>query len=125
MPIIHPQWVLIRYVNSSLIRLGNVTITLRRGTMFDQSYQQLYGQKQAISLSESYPCPRCKEGGLELFGETETFSCSSCSRKFVAINAGRTLYPAEHLKIKIAPIFWWDGSHWHWAGLQPHHLRTC
>lgn len=84
--------------------------------MFDQSYQQLYTQKQVISLNESYPCPRCKGGNLEPFGETETFNCSACSRKFVAINSGRILYPAGRLKIKIAPIFWWDGSHWHLAG---------
>jgi len=84
--------------------------------MSDQSYQQLYMQKQIISLSESYPCPRCKSGKLEPFGETETFSCRGCSRKFVAINAGHILYPAGRLKIKIAPIFWWDGLRWHLAG---------
>jgi hypothetical protein len=84
--------------------------------MFDQSYQQLYVEKQVISLSESYPCPRCKTGHLAPFGETETFSCNQCSRQFVALNAGRILYPAGRLKIKIAPIFWWDGLHWHFAG---------
>lgn len=84
--------------------------------MFDQSYQQLYVQKQIISLSESYPCPRCKGGNMEPFGETETFMCSSCNRHFVAINAGRILYPSSRLKIKIAPVFWWDGLRWHLAG---------
>jgi hypothetical protein len=84
--------------------------------MFDQSYQQLYVQKQVISLSESYPCPRCKGGHLEPFGDTETFSCKGCSRQYVALNAGRYLYPAGRLKIKIAPIFWWDGMRWHLAG---------
>jgi len=84
--------------------------------MFDQSYQQLYVQKQVILLNQNYPCPRCKHGQLEPFGETETFSCSACSRQFVALNSGRILYPAGRLKIKIAPIFWWDGMHWHLAG---------
>ena|SRR5579872_122244 len=77
---------------------------------------QLYIEKQVISLSESYPCPRCKSGQIEPFGETETFNCNQCTRKFVALNAGRILYPAKRLKIKIAPIFWWDGLHWHLAG---------
>ena len=84
--------------------------------MFDQGYQQLYVQKQIISLSEVYPCPRCKHGCLELYGDTETFACSTCNRKFVAINSSRILYPASRLKLKIAPVFWWDGLHWHLAG---------
>jgi hypothetical protein len=84
--------------------------------MFDQSYQQLYLQKQIITLEVTYPCPRCKRGNIEAFGETETFICSVCSRNFVAINAGRTLFPAHRLKTKIAPVFWWDGLHWHLAG---------
>ena len=84
--------------------------------MFDQSYQQLYVQKQVISLEHSYPCPRCKSGLLKPFGETETFSCEHCERKFVALNAGRILHPARRLRIKIAPVFWWDGTRWHLAG---------
>ncbi len=35
---------------------------------------------------------------------------------FVAINAGRILYPVYQMKTKIAPVFWWDGLHWHLAG---------
>jgi hypothetical protein len=93
-----------------------MTIGDRDAIMFDQSYQQLYLEKQIISLDESYPCPRCKSGHLEPFGDTETFCCGHCSRKFVALNAGRILFPATRLKIKIAPIFWWDGVHWHLAG---------
>jgi hypothetical protein len=84
--------------------------------MFDQSYQQLYEHKQVIALEHNYPCPRCKAGQLKPFGETETFTCVQCHRKFVALNGSRILYPAVRLKIKIAPIFWWDGLHWHLAG---------
>ena len=84
--------------------------------MFDQSYQQLYLQKQIIALGASYPCPRCKCGSLEAFGETETFICGACRRNFVAINAGRILYPAYSMKTKVAPVFWWDGLRWHLAG---------
>ncbi len=64
----------------------------------------------------AYPCPRCKCGNLEAFGETETFICTACRRNFVAINAGRILYPAHSMKTKIAPVFWWDGLRWHLAG---------
>lgn len=84
--------------------------------MFEQSYQSLYLEKQMILQGQTYPCPRCKYGSLEPFGETETFVCSACSRDFVAISAGRILYPACHMKRKIAPVFWWDGLHWHFAG---------
>ncbi len=84
--------------------------------MFDQSYQQLYIEKQVILLGQAYPCPRCKSGNLEPFGETETFVCTACKRNFVAINAGRVLYPVYNMKAKISPVFWWDGLHWHLAG---------
>ncbi len=84
--------------------------------MFDQSYQQVYLEKQVIVLEQAYPCPRCKSGNLEPFGETETFACTACRRSFVAINAGRTLYPVFSMKIKISPVFWWDGLRWHFAG---------
>jgi hypothetical protein len=84
--------------------------------MFDQSYQQLYLEKQLILQGQPYPCPRCKCGNLESFGETETFFCTACGRNFVAINAGRILYPVYQMKTKIAPVFWWDGLHWHLAG---------
>jgi len=84
--------------------------------MFDQSYQQLYLEKQVILHGQVYPCPRCKCGNLEAFGETETFICTACSRNFVAINAGRILYPVYRMKTKIAPVFWWDGLRWHLAG---------
>jgi hypothetical protein len=84
--------------------------------MFDQGYQQLYLEKQIIMQGQAYPCPRCKCGNLEPFGETETFMCTACARNFVAINAGRILYPVYQMKTKIAPVFWWDGMHWHLAG---------
>lgn len=84
--------------------------------MFDQSYQQLYVEKQIILQGQNYPCPRCKCGNLEPFGETETFFCTTCARNFVAINAGRILYPVYRMKVKIAPVYWWDGLHWHLAG---------
>jgi hypothetical protein len=84
--------------------------------MFEQSYQQLYIEKQVILLGQNYPCPRCKCGNLEPFGETETFICATCRRNFVAINAGRVLYPVYSMKTKIAPVFWWDGLRWHLAG---------
>ena len=32
------------------------------------------------------------------------------------LKGGRFLYPANSLGWKIAPIFWWDGYRWHWAG---------
>ncbi len=50
--------------------------------MFDQSYQQLYLEKQLILHGQSYPCPRCKCGNLEPFGETETFFCTACALEF-------------------------------------------
>ncbi len=84
--------------------------------MFEQSYQQLYVEKQVISSGQAYPCPRCRSGNLEPFGETETFLCANCGRNFVAINAGRVLYPVYSMKTKISPVFWWDGLHWHLAG---------
>ena len=91
--------------------------------MFDQSYQQLYLEKQIIVLEQAYPCPRCKAGNLEPFGETETFACTACRRSFVAINAGRTLYPVFSMKLKISPVFWWDGLHWHFAGTTASHKQ--
>src|ERR1700722_6744762 len=84
--------------------------------MFDQSYQQLYVEKQVILLGQNYPCPRCRSGNLEPFGETETFVCAACRRNFVAINAGRVLYPVYSMKAKISPVYWWDGLRWHLAG---------
>lgn len=84
--------------------------------MFYQSYQNLSFQQHIIGLTQSYPCPRCSAGALETFGLTETLKCNTCNRAFVALRGGRLLYPANHLGIKIAPTFWWDGLRWHWAG---------
>ncbi len=84
--------------------------------MFNQSYQQLSFHQQIIALNQTYPCPRCSCGILEPFGQTETLKCNGCERHFVPLRAGRLLYPANRLGLRIAPTFWWDGLRWHWAG---------
>jgi hypothetical protein len=84
--------------------------------MFHQSYQQLSFQQQIIALNQTYPCPRCNSGMLELFGYTETFKCNDCQRSYVPLCGARMLHPALRLGSKIAPTFWWDGLRWHWAG---------
>jgi hypothetical protein len=84
--------------------------------MFHQSYQQLSFHQQIIALNQTYPCPRCSSGMLELYGHTETFKCNGCQRNFVPLCGARLLHPATRLGSKIAPTFWWDGLRWHWAG---------
>lgn len=73
-------------------------------------------RQQVIALNQSYPCPRCNCGVLETYGLTETLKCNGCSRSFVPLRNGRCLYPANRMGFKIAPTYWWDGLHWHWAG---------
>jgi hypothetical protein len=84
--------------------------------MFHQSYQQLSFQQQIIALNQTYPCPRCSSGLLELYGLTETLKCNGCERTFVPLRRARLLHPANRMGAKIAPTFWWDGLRWHWAG---------
>jgi hypothetical protein len=84
--------------------------------MFNSSYQHISFRQQIISTSQSYPCPKCSSGMLEPFGLTEVMKCSACERSYVALRGGRLLYPANHLGIKVAKTFWWDGLRWHWAG---------
>jgi hypothetical protein len=84
--------------------------------MFQHSQQNISFRQQIISLSQSYPCPRCAHGVLEPLGLTETFKCQVCERAYVPLRGGRFLHPAHHLGLKIAPTFWWDGYRWHWAG---------
>jgi hypothetical protein len=84
--------------------------------MFNQSYQQLSFHQQIITLGQSYPCPRCKQGCIDCRDLTETLKCNNCERNFVPLHGARLLHPANCLGWKIAPIFWWDGSQWHWAG---------
>lgn len=84
--------------------------------MFHPSSQHVSLRQQVITMSQSYPCPRCTPGVLEPFGLTETLSCSHCTRGFVPLRGGRFLYPSNQLGWKIAPIFWWDGFRWHWGG---------
>jgi hypothetical protein len=43
-------------------------------------------------------------------------TCVKCQREFVALCGSRFLHPAKQLGVKIAPIYWWDGTKWHWAG---------
>lgn len=84
--------------------------------MYHPSSQHISFREQIIALSQSYPCPRCNSGMLEPRTLGDTFRCSGCSRDFVALKSSRFLYPANCLKWKIAPTFWWDGYRWHWAG---------
>ncbi|HEY9714883.1 MAG TPA: hypothetical protein V6C72_15550, partial [Chroococcales cyanobacterium] len=76
---------------------------------------QISFHQQIISLSQSYPCPRCA-GSLEPYGLTETFKCNNCERGFVPLRGSRLLCPSNRMGWKIAPTFWWDGLRWHWAG---------
>jgi hypothetical protein len=84
--------------------------------MFNQSYEQLSLRKQIIACNQAYPCPRCQSGTLKSFGYTETLKCSQCERNFVPLFGARLLYPALRMATKIAPVYWWDGVRWHWAG---------
>jgi hypothetical protein len=81
-----------------------------------QSYQYVSLYQQVITLTQSYPCPRCSSGILEAYGLTETFQCTSCDRGFVPLRGGRLLCPSKRLGWKVAPTFWWDGLRWHWSG---------
>lgn len=90
-----------------------------------QSYQHISLHQQIITLTQSYPCPRCSSGALEPYGETETFKCNGCSRGFVPLRGGRLLCPAKRMGFKVAPTFWWDGLRWHWAGTTASHRQLA
>src|SRR5579883_1927199 len=93
--------------------------------MFQPSSQPVSYRQQIITLSHSYPCPRCSGGVLESGDLTETLHCNHCIRSFVPLRAGRFLYPSNSLGWKIAPIFWWDGFRWHWGGTTATTKQLC
>jgi hypothetical protein len=62
-----------------------------------------------LSLSDSFPCPICRQGHIEAIALTEAFACEFC-RHIMSVDL-----PAQQVKVvdSSQPLTWlWNGQKW-------------